>query len=142
MSKKDLSCTGKATPGYCLRPYLYIDKNTFNKSKDARLHTFRHELGHVLGLQHEFDRIDRDKYVVISENSNWSDFSVPGIGRIFIGSIGSYDFNSVMNYSNFYHIKNSDGTKGSMISLNDILDISEGDKSTIRHLYGAGGYIY
>lgn len=142
ISPKDLSAgtLGQTTPGYCPRPYLYIDNETFNLSYNEMMQTFRHELGHALGLQHEFDRPDRDKYVIIRDDRNWSDISVPLVGRIFVNSIGSYDYNSIMNYYDFYHRKNKDGSKGAEIQLSDILYISKGDGMTIQILYASGGY--
>lgn len=135
ISKKNLKgASGQASPGYSLRPYLYIDKD-YLKGDDYMLQTFRHELGHVIGLQHEFDRNDRSNYIEVADNHEWSDFSVPGIGRLFVSPIGSYDYNSVMNYYGFYHIKNSDGTRGAKIGLYDILEISEGDKKSVQYLY-------
>lgn len=134
------STLGQTTPGYCPRPYLYIDNDTFNLSYDEMMQTFRHELGHALGLQHEFDRPDRDKYIIIKDKYSWSDISVPLIGRIFINSIGSYDYNSIMNYAGFYYRKNKDGSKEAEIQLSDILYISKGDEMTVQILYALGGY--
>ena len=144
ISKKDLSgyTTGQTSPGYSIRPYLYIDDDTFGS--DYMLRTFRHELGHAIGLQHEFDRNDRDKYIIINDTdiADWSDFSVPGVGRLFISKVGSYDYDSVMNYGGLYCVKESDGTKGRLIQDSDIIYISDGDKAAVKYLYRFGGYYY
>lgn len=143
ISKKDLSgyTTGQTSPGYSIRPYLYIDDDTFGS--DYMLRTFRHELGHAIGLQHEFDRNDRDKYIINDTDiADWSDFSVPGVGRLFISKVGSYDYDSVMNYGGLYCVKESDGTKGRLIQDSDIIYISDGDKAAVKYLYRFGGYYY
>lgn len=40
-----------------------------------------------------------------------------------------------MNYPNRYHIKNEDGSKGKLIDKDDVMNISEGDKSAIKKIY-------
>lgn len=67
--------------------------------------------------------------------ANREDFSVSFVGRLFVNPIGSYDYSSIMNYGGFYHMKNSDGSKGREIKRTDIMEISDGDKYSIRMLY-------
>jgi len=47
----------------------YNNKNIYNDNKNVLMATIRHELGHVIGLQHEHQRRDRDIYIDISSNS-------------------------------------------------------------------------
>jgi hypothetical protein len=55
-----------------------------------------HELGHVLGFQHEHQRCDRDSYIRILDTSPY-----PGEFTTLCGSVrvGSYDINSIMHYN-------------------------------------------
>ena len=128
---------GQTTPGRLWAPYMKLDTAKLIKLGSVqKLHTYRHELGHAIGLQHEFDRFDRDNYVVWDRiDKTWADISVSAVGRFFISSYGPYDYNSVMNYGSCYCRKNSDGSKGELITLNDIKDISQGDIDAVKSLY-------
>ena len=59
-----------------------------------------HEIGHVLGLWHEQNHQDRDKYVIIHEEN-----ILPGLEPNFdketvVSSLGvPYDINSIMHYN-------------------------------------------
>jgi hypothetical protein len=69
----------------------------------------RHELGHCLGLAHEHERVDRDKYVIINPSSSnclhdgvtifsdiWSICNA--LDNVNGANFGPYDFASTMHY--------------------------------------------
>ncbi len=60
-----------------------------------------HEGGHLLGLQHEHQRIDRNNYIVINTNNIVGGTNGEGAFAIDTNSIrvGPYDLESVMHYS-------------------------------------------
>lgn len=131
----NLGLTSLGTIG---NPFLSLDIGALNKlSQNYQKHTIRHELGHFIGLQHEFDRPDRDSYVVWSLNvsGSWDNISVNAFGRFFVSKHGSFDYNSVMNYSGRYCRKNADGSAGALITFKDIENISQGDKDAVKFLY-------
>lgn len=129
---------GKTSPGTIGNPFMTFDMTQLSsKSDKIKKQTFRHELGHSIGLQHEFDRPDRNSYVVWNPNRSdtWSSISVNDFGRYLISRYGKFDYNSVMNYEGFYCKKNADGSAGDLITLNDIENISEGDANAVKFLY-------
>lgn len=40
-----------------------------------------------------------------------------------------------MNYNGFYFVKNPDGSKGKLVKLSNIENISEGDVDVIKKIY-------
>jgi hypothetical protein len=66
-----------------------------------------HELGHIIGLRHEQQRIDRDNYVTFHpENAaDTADFAKDDSGSA-TEPVGDYDYVSIMNYRSFAHTGN------------------------------------
>lgn len=62
-----------------------------------------HEGGHLLGFQHEHQRIDRDNYITVNFANIFGGTNGEGATAFVIDSnsiaFGSYDFSSVMHYS-------------------------------------------
>jgi len=108
--------------------------------------TYRHELGHVLGLYHEHQRPDRDTYITYhsnnAESGSGSQFSKMTAGSYnYYGS--TFDFNSIMIYGSFAYAKNQYSTdpKDATLTKKDgtiwdaPTDISNTDKNVIRQMY-------
>jgi len=107
-----------------------------------------HEAGHLLGLQHEHQRTDRDNYIVVNTANVLGGTNVDGtIGDFLIDPhstpFGPYDLESVMHY----------GPDNFTNGLGDAIDplpsywkyyhklgniaLSIGDRAAVSNLYGA-----
>jgi len=97
--KKDVA---RATVGDQDNNYLYLP-DEFNQR------IIFHELGHVIGLRHEHQRIDRDKYInILWENilSQKKDEFKKIHFELYNHVDYEYDFNSIMHYSFYDFSKN------------------------------------
>nr|QHB21523.1 venom M12A protease 2 [Platymeris rhadamanthus] len=100
-----------ATVGYSRLNQRYLNLN--QRGCMGKLGTMQHELLHVLGLEHEQSRPDRDQYVdIIKENildgmeKNFKLVSQREYSTLDI----PYDYNSVMHYSAYSFSKNRKAT--------------------------------
>ncbi|MDR0206489.1 MAG: hypothetical protein LBI45_04450 [Bacteroidales bacterium] len=125
--------SGRSTLGKV--PWAIMD---FKSS--AGTSTFRHELGHTLGLYHEHQRRDRDDYITYNSNNiesgTGSNFSKMTAGSDnYYGS--TFDFNSIMIYSSYAFSKNGNATltKKDGSTWGYTTDISATDKNVIRQMY-------
>ena len=111
--------------------------------------TILHEMGHIIGLYHEFQRPDRDYYVTLNYNNvikgSWGNFEILTDN---IQTLGLYDYASIMQYPPYVLTRNggpvietipagiplgnAEGVPGS-----EPVDYSAGDKEAIERLYGA-----
>ncbi|HLX71638.1 MAG TPA: M12 family metallopeptidase [Verrucomicrobiae bacterium] len=106
-----------------------------------------HEAGHLLGFQHEHQRVDRDNFITVNFENIFGGTNGEGVTAFVIDSnsiaFGSYDFASVMHYSaedfsigfgfdtldplppytNFYNYMGNPA-------------LSVGDRAAAAHLYG------
>ena len=105
-----------------------------------------HEGGHLLGLQHEHQRIDRDNYIEVNPANVFGGTNGEGVTAFLVDSnstaFGTYDLESVMHYA-------ADAfTNGLGDSLDPLpayekyyhklgnLALSLGDRASAAHLYG------
>ena len=111
--------------------------------------TILHEMGHIIGLWHEFQRPDRDSYVTVNYNNaikgSWGNFEILTQNAQILGL---YDYASVMQYPPYSFSRNGGPvieTIPAGIPLSNVegvpvpakADYSAGDKEAIERLYGA-----
>jgi hypothetical protein len=146
---KDLpNAAGNSTVGSVAGSRINIDPLAADKR------TYLHEIGHTLGLMHEHQRYDRDNYVTIAkEHANdtvnmgivpkqsmvaglkpvkvlFVTVYLPWIWYYDYGiTVGSFDYNSVMNYFSPYIYK----INGATIYRNNT--ISSTDATTVKSMY-------
>ena len=102
----------------------------------------RHELGHVVGLNHEQVRVDRDRFVQVNYDllgGNTSQYDIKD--RPNNAPIGTYDFESMMHYRNFQRngrwvFESKTGFPNQFIGNDRINGFSPGDLSSIAAIYG------
>jgi len=97
--------TSSATVGYCFEPIIIFGA----MSRGVVLH----ELGHVLGLLHEHQRPDRDKYIKILYKNIDPDFyscfeKYQGSEFLYNYKQFPYDYYSIMHYYNLSFSKNEE----------------------------------
>jgi hypothetical protein len=112
-----------------------------------------HEIGHVLGLEHEHTRPDRDQYITI----HWENISAAKSHNFDVASasariLGEYDYGSIMHYGRYNFSKlgeptitplfgevNSIGQRGapSQGDLNAVAELYAADISVVAHLYSS-----
>ena len=131
-------------------PPSYNPVVTMGGSISCSVSTILHELGHIVGMYHEFTRTDRDSYVTVNYNNaikgTWPyDFAIETQNRQLLTP---YDYASVMQYPPYVLSSNGgpviesipagipmQGAEGVPGAGN--LDYSAGDKEAILRLYGA-----
>ena len=124
-------------PGYHKGVTTFSIGNPMPQFPGNDLTNARHELGHVLGLMHEFVRPDRDSYIKLVAVANEPGWKLAPSG-MFV-SDGPYDLASVMNYpacSPAGCDKRVNYTSVDGSTLPSVSDISDGDARTIMGWYG------
>jgi hypothetical protein len=126
------STPGKSTLGESSLPFGHLYLNPIYKGNEKEFLTIcLHELGHTIGLKHEHQRPDRDKYVRVSRTGNEYDkipdkalvaglkkvkiwritIYIPYIWYVDYGiTVGNYDYNSIMGYTNEQGVTAKNGT--------------------------------
>lgn len=87
--------------------------NNWVKLKAINYSTVLHELGHVIGLKHEHQRLDRDKYITIHwENiQNCEKHNYEKVDPdLYDSTKYEYDYKSIMHYSQLSFSKNGKQT--------------------------------
>ncbi len=103
-----------------------------------------HELAHAMGYWHEQSRPDRESFVQI----NWGNIQSGREHNFDIhpeaGTVGTYDFDSVMHYSQFAFSSNGQPTitvlppnEAWQSLIGQVDHLSDGDAATAAALYGA-----
>lgn len=112
------------TKGFAFINPEYKDEDYFD--------TYIHEFGHVIGLKHEHQRPDRDKYITFTGTGSNYDIIpykaivggllkvkilfitlyIPYIWYMDYGiTVGTYDYNSIMGYTNDHGVYAIDGSE-------------------------------
>ena len=89
-------------PATSSKYYQYLRIPRTIECSDASF-TMRHELGHLLGLKHEHQRLERDSYVSVFAPyaANVPDYMISNNGGA-VRADGRYNFQSVMHYGAQY----------------------------------------
>ena len=100
----------------------------------------RHEMGHALGLAHEQVRQDRDKWVIVNAGGSQNAIDYGSAGT----PIGSYDFQSMMHYRNYFRDGRWDyvpknGFPPERVGNDEINGFTQGDLNAIAAIYGGPG---
>ena len=97
----------------------------------------RHEMGHALGLQHEQNRRDRDRWVIVNAGGSQNEIDYGSAGN----PIGAYDFQSMMHYRNYYRNGRWDyvpktGFPPERVGNDEVNTFTSGDLGAIASIYG------
>lgn len=105
--------------------------------KVADYGTMLHELGHVIGLLHEHQRIDRDKFITVTNENLIKTGKGHVSSKMGIPS-GNYDFDSIMHYGR-HLLSNGRGPVLTPTNRENVVGqrmyISRGDAQTVVALY-------
>lgn len=110
--------------------------------ENCSMGSMMHEIGHVLGLEHEHTRADRDQYISIHwaniQPDKTHNFDVAGEGSRMLGS---YDYESIMHYGPFNFTQSGEPTItplfGQRGRIGQRVAPSPGDLNAVAQLYAA-----
>lgn len=122
-----------ATIGYVKYPVMCIQYNIIKT-------TILHELSHVIGLTHEHQRPDRDKYIQINWNNvlpqHKNSFMIRNINDLFQYNMFQYDYNSITHYNPTTGTSNKD--KPTIVfkqKIQQIIHITQTDIKKVLYIY-------
>jgi Astacin (Peptidase family M12A) len=146
---------GYSDPGtFPVAATIYINPNCFSiladPANNARTRAFvMHEMGHVTGLWHEFQRCGRSNYVNVAPNQ--SPYLVDQVIYFYnaaekcdlnAANYGYYDFDSIMHYKYGGYLTSRTPANGNHCgvpsSAGYALTLSTGDVNAIARIYGRG----
>lgn len=126
---------------WCSSPVGYDKKFESDIMSGCGVATMMHEIGHALGLYHEHNRADRDKYITIDWNviKKWGDdWDLQFMKENTRSDITSYDYLSIMHYdSQEGEIITKDKSMQNKIGRGDTLTAS--DQIAFNWLLGYDG---
>jgi hypothetical protein len=147
----EINLSAADASGECeaLEGFENVEAQPMGGSATCAVGTILHEMGHIIGLYHEFQRADRNNYVTVNYNNvikgSWGNFEILTDD---VQTLGPYDYASVMQYPAYSFSRNGGpvietippgmplgGTEG--VPAQTVADYSAGDKETILRLYGA-----
>ena len=149
LNADDFSGECEAAEGYEAEPM-----QPMTGSAACAVGTILHEMGHIIGLWHEFERPDADNYVTVNYGNvikgSWGNFETLTQNAQILGL---YDFASVMQYLPYSFSRNggpvietipagmplgnAEGVPAPGVDGAPATDYSAGDKEAIMRLYGA-----
>lgn len=155
----DINLSATDSSGQCEanEGYEAIPAQPMTGSTACTVGVILHEMGHVIGLWHEFDRSDRATYVTVSYanviKGSWGNFEILTDNEQILGP---YDYASVMHYIPYAFTRNGgvvlesipagipmagyEGVPSQPGATGTPLpgfDYSAGDKEAVERLYGA-----
>lgn len=123
----------RSTTGMCANAYMLLCNSNSYK-------VILHELGHCLGLRHEHQRPDRDKYIKVwiqnvKIKNKYCYRKLSDSNFLYPLDKFSYDYNSIMHYSKYTFSKNNKQTIEAPKDLRNYC-ISKKDILKIQYMYG------
>jgi len=138
-----VTTTNDNVGGYALIGYRPWSKMQLNQKSGVGYRTVRHEMGHIIGLQHEHQRPDRDTYINIHWNNidpNYK-YAFDKVSSSINKTYGDFDFNSVMIYGSQAFLKSGAAAGSNTMTRKDgstwgsPSDLSSIDKEKIKLIY-------